>query len=67
MFVALWMLITLPFRLVAGAIRLLGRMTALVIGFGLMVVGVGLGAGTLWLLGVPVFLVGLLLTLRSLG
>ncbi len=67
MFAAIWMVLTLPFRLVAWTIGLVGRMTALAIGFVLMVVGVALGSGTLYLLGIPVFLVGLLLTLRSLG
>jgi len=67
MFAAIWMVLTLPFRLVAWTIGLVGWMTALAIGFVLMVLGVALGAGTLYLLGIPVFLVGLLLTLRSLG
>ncbi len=67
MFAAIWMVLTLPFRLVAWTIGLVGRMTALAIGFVLMVLGVALGSGTLYLLGIPVFLVGLLLTLRSLG
>jgi hypothetical protein len=32
-----------------------------------MVLGVALGAGPFLILGVPIFLVGLLMTLRSLG
>ncbi len=32
-----------------------------------MVVGVALWAGPLFIIGIPVFIVGLLLTLRSLG
>lgn len=65
----LWSVFTLPFRLVARAVELLGRLTALIIGFTLMVLGVALGAGGggLSLLGIPVFVVGLVLTLRALG
>ena len=64
---ALWMVVTLPFRLVAWAIHLLGRASALLLGFGLMVVGGVLSAGSLSWLGLPLFVVGLVLTLRSLG
>ncbi len=57
----------LPFRLVAGAFDLLGRLASLVLGFVLMVGGVALMAGSLLIVGVPVFVFGLLLTLRALG
>lgn len=63
----LWLVITLPFRLVARVVELLGRATGLALGFVLMVAGIALCSGSLVILGVPVFLVGLLLTLRSLG
>ena len=64
---ALWLVVTLPFRLVAWAIHLLGRATALVVGFGLMVLGGVLCAGEFAWLGLPLFVFGLVLTLRSLG
>jgi hypothetical protein len=63
----IWGVITLPFRLVVWVVELLGRITGLVLGFVLMVVGMALCAGPLVLFGVPVFIIGLLLTLRSLG
>jgi hypothetical protein len=64
---ALWAVVTLPFRLLIWVVEMLGRLTALAVGFTLMVVGVAFWAGPLPLLGIPVFVVGLLLTLRSLG
>jgi hypothetical protein len=63
---ALWFLVTLPFRLLFWGIAWLGRLTAVVLGFSLMVVGVALWAGPLFFLGIPLFLVGLVLTLRCL-
>lgn len=62
-----WFLVTLPFRLVMGTISLLGRLTGIFVGFGLMVVGMALCAGPFFLIGGPLFLIGLLLTLRCLG
>ena len=53
--------------MVFGAISLLGRATGVAVGFALMVVGMALGAGPFFLIGIPLFLVGLLLTLRCLG
>ena len=64
---AIWTIITLPLRLVLGAVELLGRLTGLVVGFALMVVGVALTASPFYIVGIPVFLVGLVLTLRSIG
>jgi hypothetical protein len=64
---ALWFIITLPFRLIAWVVELLGRLAALIVGFVLMVLGVPLLAGGLYILGIPIFVVGLLLTLRALG
>ena len=66
-FSAVWFLVALPFRLVRGTIRLLGRLTGVLVGFGLMVVGMALCAGPFFLIGAPLFLIGLLLTLRCLG
>lgn len=63
----LWSLVTLPIRLLAWAGDLVGRLVGLSIGFSLMVVGVFLGAGPSLILGLPLFVVGLILTLRSLG
>jgi hypothetical protein len=64
---AVWYLVTLPFRLVFGAISLLGRLTGVAVGFTLMAVGMAFCAGPFYLIGVPMFLIGLLLTLRCLG
>ncbi len=67
MFDAIWAVITLPFRLLGWGVELLGRLAGLVVGFGLMVVGVALLAGAYYVIGIPVFLVGLVLMLRALG
>jgi hypothetical protein len=64
---AFWSVVTLPFRLLVGLIGLFGRLTAFALGFVLMVLGVALWAGPGPVLGIPVFVVGLLLLLRSLG
>ena len=61
---ALWFVVSLPFRLVFWIIAWMGRLTAVVLGFSLMVVGMALWAGPLFFIGIPVFLVGLVLTLR---
>jgi hypothetical protein len=62
----LWYVITAPFRLVFWTIAWVGRVTAALLGFCLMVVGIALGAGPLFFLGIPLFLVGLVLTLKCL-
>jgi len=62
----IWSAVTLPFRLVFGLVELFGRLSALAIGFALMVVGVALWAGPTATLGIPMFVVGLVITLRSL-
>ena len=64
---AIWAVVTLPFRLLGRGVELAGRMAALAVGFGLMVAGVAIGAGSLPLVGVPLFLFGLVLLLRALG
>lgn len=64
---AVWFLVTLPFRLVFGAISLVSRLTGVLVGFSLMAVGMAFCAGPFFLIGVPMFLIGLLLTLRCLG
>ena len=63
---AFWWVVTSPFRLVMWVVEMVGRLAALALGFMLMVVGVALWAGPLPLVGVPVFVVGLVLTIRSL-
>jgi len=63
---ALWWVVTLPLRLLFRAVEMLGRVMALILGFVLMVVGVALTAGSLVVLGIPIFVVGLLVTLRAL-
>jgi hypothetical protein len=65
MFGTLWSVFTLPFRLIAWVVELIGRFTGLILGFVLMVLGIALCSGILLPLGVPVFIIGLLLTLRS--
>jgi hypothetical protein len=64
---ALWYVITLPFRILIWFIGLLGRLTGLIVGFSLMVVGMALWAGPFFIIGIPMFIIGLLLTLRCLG
>jgi hypothetical protein len=62
----LWFVISAPFRLVFWTIAWVGRVTAILLGFCLMVIGIALGAGPLFFLGIPLFLVGLVLTLKCL-
>jgi hypothetical protein len=64
---AIWWVVSLPFRVLAWVVELLGRVIALSLGFVLMVVGVALSAATLYILGIPIFVFGLLLMLRALG
>jgi hypothetical protein len=63
----IWNILTLPIRIVVWVLDFLSRATGLVLGFALMVLGVALGAGPSLILGVPVFFIGLVLTLRGLG
>jgi hypothetical protein len=63
----LWTLVTLPIRLVVWVLDFLGRATGLVVGFALMVLGVAVVAGPSLILGLPIFVIGLILTLKSLG
>jgi hypothetical protein len=63
---ALWFVLVLPFRLVFWVIAWLGRLTAVILGFSLMVVGMALWASPLFFIGIPLFLIGLVLTLRCL-
>ncbi len=63
---AIWFTIILPFRLVFWLIALLGRVTGVILGFLLMVVGMALWASPLFIVGIPLFVIGLVLTLRCL-
>ena len=63
---AVWFTITLPFRLAFWMIAWLGRLTAVLLGFSLMVLGIALWAGPLFFVGIPLFVVGLVLMLRGL-
>jgi hypothetical protein len=63
----IWNILTLPIRIVVWVLDFLSRATGLILGFALMVLGVAIGAGPSLILGVPVFVIGLLLTLRCLG
>jgi len=62
----LWFVVISPFRLVFWTIAWVGRLTTVLLGFSLMVVGMALWASPLFFLGIPMFLVGLVLTLRCL-
>lgn len=67
LFSKLLYLFALPFRLIFWSIAWVGRLAAILFGFCLMVVGIALWAGPLFFLGIPLFLIGLLLMLKSLG
>jgi hypothetical protein len=62
----MWYVVTLPFRLVLGVVALFGRLAALVLGFVFMVLGVALSAGPTLIVGAPLFVVGLVITIKSL-
>lgn len=63
----LWSILTFPFRLVGWTVGLFGRLIGVVVGFALMVVGVALCASSWLIVGLPLFVIGLIVTLRSLG
>jgi hypothetical protein len=62
----IWFVATLPFRLVFWVMALLGRLAGIAVGFTLMVAGMFFLAGPFILIGIPLFLIGLVLTLRCL-
>jgi hypothetical protein len=64
---AAWFVASLPFRLVFWTIAWLGRLTGVMLGFVLMVLGMAFLAGPLFIVGIPLFIIGLVLTLRCLG
>jgi hypothetical protein len=63
----IWGILTFPFRAIGWVVGLFGRAIGLAIGFSLMVAGVALWANGWLPVGLPVFVIGLLLTLRALG
>lgn len=57
-----------PFRLIGKLIDLIGRAVVLILGFVMMVLGVACCLSTLTrVVGIPLFIVGLLLVLRALS
>jgi hypothetical protein len=64
---AIWIILTLPFRVIAGTFALIGRTVLVTLGFLMMVGGVFASASAIYILGVPMFVVGLLATLRGLS
>ena len=57
-----------PFRLVGKLVDVIGRAVVLALGFVMMVLGVALSIAPLFrIVGIPLFIVGLLLVLRSLS
>lgn len=62
----IWSILTFPFHLIGTLVALVGRAVGLVIGFLLMVAGIAL-AGSWLVVGIPVFLVGWLVTIKALG
>ena len=67
MFGMIWSVVTLPIRLLSWSAGFASRLFGLVVGFALMVLGVAISAGPSVALGAPIFIIGLLLTMRSLG
>ncbi len=67
MMAVFWSILTLPFRLIGGLVATFGRLLGGLSGFVLMVVGVAFCSSAIYILGLPLFVVGLVLTLKSLG
>ena len=65
-FGTLWSVVLFPFRMLIGAVELFGRLVALALGFILMVIGVAICAGPSMIVGIPLFVLGLVITVRSL-
>ena len=65
-FGTLWSVVLFPFRMLIGAVELFGRLVALALGFVLMVIGVAICAGPSMIVGIPLFVLGLVITVRSL-
>jgi hypothetical protein len=64
----LFSVIAFPFRVVGKLVDLIGRAVVLVLGFAMMVGGVALTLMPVFrIIGIPLFIVGLLLVLRALS
>jgi hypothetical protein len=63
----IWGVLTFPFRAIGWVVAFFGRVFALVMGFALMVVGVAVWANGWLPIGLPLFVIGLLLTLKAIG
>lgn len=63
----IWSVFTFPFRMIGLAVELAGRAVGIVLGFVFMVVGVALCAAQWLPLGLPLFVVGLIVVLKCLG
>ena len=63
----IWAILTFPFRLIGWVVGICGRVVGLTIGFALMVLGVAICANSWLVAGIPVFVIGLLLTIKALG
>ena len=62
----LWQVLTMPIRIVFWMFATAGRLVGLAFGFAMMVGGAALWSGLFYPIGIPLFVVGLLLTLRNL-
>jgi hypothetical protein len=63
----LFEILTFPFRLIGKVIDVAGRLVVLIVGFLFMVLGIGALGPLGPTIGIPLFIVGLLLTLRALS
>jgi hypothetical protein len=61
-----WFILFLPIRFVALVLGFVGRLAGVILGFGLIVLGMALCTGPLFIFGIPVLIIGLLLLLRCL-
>jgi hypothetical protein len=66
MLASAWSVLLWPFRLIGRTIERIGHVATAVLGFALMVLGVGVAAATYYWIGLPLFAVGLYLMVRSL-
>lgn len=63
----LFEILAFPFRLIGKIIDVAGRLVVLIVGFLFMVLGIGALEPLGTTIGIPLFIVGLLLTLRALS
>ena len=67
MIMAIWTVLTLPFRMIGWTIDLVARLVGLTLGFVLMMLGTAIWAASVPILGIPVLAVGMLVTFRALA